>query len=524
MVYSTRNLIQDSSEFTKYETAGTVTIYAFLAILLIQLLLIFLTSNRGNCSYAVWHNITFYTFIHWIPLINLNESSSLESFFSKLAQIFKPFELPSFCSDDSINISSYSRIQIKSSGFIDNSKEILLIYFIIIACCLGVVILSKFWKKESIQKMKDEIKWNVIIRLHLIVFLDFITFSAINMNFYSGNTQCSPANLILSLFFIISGVVWIMFIPIAIKQKSDLVIEIHPGVAFRSISTLVEEFKDKVDNINYQFYTLYLVYRFSLGLCLVFLHNTPAVQILMISGFQILTSKLYLVIYIALARPFKHTYEAVTVFLTELLSLFLIIIVGVRSMDRISESFKNSATVGCIVIIWLNEIIICARFLFRLVYIQNPVITIQPTPSINEVQIVTFQPELHSDLKSNKFSEHSAEAIHDVTEINEKIESYFPYEPYNTEFTDKGSKIETILTRRSKRNDGNMTRIDLFNASNHSAFLTRNIIETPSHTANNPAPANPRMYLENEEERANIRQFLNQLKDNGVKVGNKGLD
>ena len=525
MAYTYRDLVQGSSEFASYETAGTVTIYAFLAILIVQLLIIFLSSNRGNCSYAAWHTLSYYTMIHWIPLINLNESSSLESFLSKLALIFKPFELPTFCSDDSIESPSYNRIQIKTTGFINNSKEMLLVYLFCLSCCISVIVLSKFWKdKEVFQRMKDEVKWNVIIRLHLIVFIDFITFSAIDINFYSGKSRCSTANLILSLFFILSGVAWIMFIPIAIKQKSDLVIEIHPGVAFRSISTLVEEFKDEVDNIKYQYYTLYLVFRFSLGLCLVFLHNTPAVQILMISGFQILMSTCYLVVYIALARPFKHVYEAVSVFLTELLSLILVLIIGVRSMDGISESFKNSATVVCIVIIWMNEAVICARFVFRLVYAQNPVITIEPSPSGNEVREVSFRAEACSDMKSDKSLENCGEGVHDVTEVNEKISGFYQYEPYNTELTEKGSGFGTILTKRSNRREENMARIDLFSARDHSDASRRNILDMSSNTFHNLAPVNPRMYLENEEEKANIKQFLNQLKGNGIRVGNKGLE
>lgn len=528
---NSRSLLEDSSELSNYETVGTITIYTFLSILIIQLILIFLSSNRGNCSYAVWHNISYLTFVHWVPLINLNQNSTLESFFSKLALIFKPFELPTFCPDDPISNSSYNQIKINSSGFINNSKEIFLIYLFILACCIVILLLEKYIKgKPILEQMKQEIKWNVIVRLHIVVFLDFITYSAINMNFYTGDGACSSPNLIFSLFFIISGVVWIMFIPIAIKQKTDLMVEMHPSIAFRSISTLIEEFKEIYDNVKYQYYTLFLVYRYSLGLCLIFLHHSPAVQILMISGFQIIMSKCYLVTYVLLARPYKHLFEAVTVLLTDFLSLILIIVVGIRSMNGISEDFKKQSTIGCIVIIWATEAVICVRFTLRLVYLQSPASPVQPVQEVVAIPNTTGPAEVVHDLKSsrsNKYSENSHEAIHDVTEINEKIESYYPNEPYRyTEQLNRSERMSRLgqLNSVASRNTENMPRVNLFNAAENSAYNTKNIIDSAYQTFNTPVVQDPRRYLENDEEQQRIRGFLAQLKENGIRVGNKGLN
>lgn len=406
-----------------------------------------------------------------------------------------------------------------------------IIYLFILACCIGILILEKYKKgKPILEQMKQEIKWNVIIRLHIVVFLDFITYSAINLNFYSGNGECSAPNLIFSLFFIISGVVWIIFIPIAIKQKTDLVVEVHPTIAYRSISTLVDEFKDVYDNVKYQYYTLFLVCRFSLGLCLIFLHNSPAVQILMISGFQIIMSIFYLVIYVLIARPYKQVFEAVTVLLTDFFSLILVIIVGIRSMNGISETFKKQSTIACIIIIWASEAVICARFALRLVYLQLPSSPIQPIQEPSAIPNTTNQTDLHHDIKtnrSNKFSENSHEAIHDVTEINEKIESFFPNEPYRyteqQEKSDQGSKLGQIRSVASRKTE-NMPRVQLFNGTENSAYNTRNIIDSAYQTFNTPSVPDPRRYLENDEEQEKIRGFLAQLKENGIRVGNKGLN
>ena len=283
--------LSDDSRNSNFELAGSITIYTFLLILMIQLIISLIFRNRGQCSFAIWHNISYLTLIHWLPLIELNQDSELESFIKRIGIIFRPFELPSLCKGSEVTISSYNNIQIYSNGFINNSKELLLVYLVVLLYCFSIIIAGRYVNKPIIQRLKQEIKWNVLIRLHLILFLDFITFAVINIKFYSTGESCSEINLILSLFFIISGVAWIIFIPIMIKQRADRELDIEFLDAFKGITTLVYEFKPIFEVSKYQFYPLQLICRFSLAFSFVFLSSSQSVQLLLSSGFEIIISK-----------------------------------------------------------------------------------------------------------------------------------------------------------------------------------------------------------------------------------------
>jgi hypothetical protein len=206
--------------------------------------------------------------------------------------IFRPFELPEFCSDSEVTNKNFKRISINSSGFINNAKGHLIVYIFVLVCCISIFIVGKFSTRPIVGKLKGHIKWNGFIRLHLVFYLDFITFAVIDINFYSEHGSCSAVNLVLSLIFIISGVVWIIFIPVAIKRRVDCSQRDDYLVVFQGINTLVDEFKPIYETTKYQFYTLSLACRFSLAFCLVFLASSPSVQLLMITGFELIMSKL----------------------------------------------------------------------------------------------------------------------------------------------------------------------------------------------------------------------------------------
>ena len=119
--------------------------------------------------------------------------------------LFRPFTMPNFCVDEAITVPVYQGIKIYSNSFINNAKEELLVYFLVIFLSVIIIILSKFTSSPFIANLKKHVKYSVIIRLHLVFYLDFMTFSMINVYFYSGQNSCSSSNLGFSLFFLVVG-------------------------------------------------------------------------------------------------------------------------------------------------------------------------------------------------------------------------------------------------------------------------------------------------------------------------------
>ena len=135
----------------------------------------------------------------------------------------------------------------------------------------------------------------------------------------------------------------------------------HYEIVFKSIETLVAEFQPTFQTVTYQYYTIYLLYRLSVSFAIVVLNKTSSVQLFVISSFQLILSKLYLVFFIFKARPFRTRVDLLTNFISETLILILYIFIGIRTLDLDYER-KYYLTVFSVVTIWLVEVCICIRF------------------------------------------------------------------------------------------------------------------------------------------------------------------
>ncbi|OMJ86563.1 hypothetical protein SteCoe_11921 [Stentor coeruleus] len=475
-----RDLRNISDDISSFDLLGKVTTYSFLSVLIMMIIFASVTSNRGKCLYAVWHNIFFLTLIHWIPLINIDDYSELESFFSQIAIIFRLYELPSVCLDESIENQVYKSIRIKSNSFINNAKEILLLYFTVLLFCIAILILSKFNNSEIIQKLKKQVKYSIIIRLHLLVYLDLMTFSMINVYFYTGQNACSSVNLGLSLFFLVMGGSWIMIIPVIIKVKMNNDLESHHDKLFESIETIVNEFKPSFQVSKYQYYTICLLYRFSIAFCLVVLPESPSVQLFIIVAFQAFICIIYLVFYILLAKPFAQMKDSITVFISEFFCLILAIIIGIRSLENISDNTKYYTSVLCIIIIWATEIVIIVRYVLKVVSVQKTSLE----TLANQIQIpvtmnhITETQGNNNEKKVEKSFEDLPESfINNLnSENNEVIETLEPYKYLKRDFADNLKRKLYKYFKRDFADNLNRTMIENSQVRNKKKPATNKVL------------------------------------------------
>ena len=250
-----------------------------------------------------------------------------------------------------------------------------------------------------------------------------------------------------------------MMIPIMIKIKLTNDRESHHDVVFSSIDTLINEFKQSFKTSLYQYYTIFLLYRFSLAFCLVVLPDSPSVQLFMIAVFQILTCIDYLVLYIYLFKPFKYKRDSLTVFISELLSLVLILFIGVRLMDGISNKTKYALSSVCVLNVWIIEVVIIIRYALSISTntqtalesanneTQSPgVITVKD--EINDSSFNNNRP-LHATEKTVKNLENVSESI-DFEEIHDICR---PMEPYK--YLSKTDEIKS--ENKSSFEDDNKT-------------------------------------------------------------------
>lgn len=429
---------------SNFENIGRITRISFQIILLLQVIIALILKNKGNCFFSVWYNLGYLSLIHWIPMINLNPGTELKSLLNEFSSLLKPFSLPEICVDEAIDDQIYKDSRIKSNGFINNAKELLLIYLFFILLCILILITFRSTSSAFWRNIINQIKWNAFIRIHLIVFLDFITLSLINIYYFSTVTICSVTNLALSLILVLIGGIWIFMNPVILKKKINSNPEEHHSVVFKEVSTLVNEFKPVFEISKFQFYTIFLLYRFSLALNIVLLSNSPSIQILLVSSFQVLISNFRLVLYIGLSKPFKSKKDAFTVFISEFFTLLLVLLIGFRSLGNVADSLHIGTSIICVCILWLNELVIIIRFILTIHDARSKVL-----PGINTSTIFPARDNLGIGSRaSNKSSENVFIQNVNNTELIESIEAYNSNETYKYLQT---KQLDTLKDSSSSR-------------------------------------------------------------------------
>jgi len=258
---------------------GKITVYTFLTFLLLTVLLAFFSKNRGKCSFAIWQNLLYIQLIRWLGLVNIDSDSELSSFFKEFTKILHPVRLSTICEDEELTSSSFHTMQIHSSGFLNNAKELLVVYVFILSVCLFTLTVNKFTSGKYFSEFIRLVKYSIVIRLHLLLFMDFLTMSMIDIKYFDETSACSTVNIALSVFFLALGLCMIIQIPLMVKKRLFGNLDTHHGVIFESISTIVEEFKPVFRVATYQYYTIFLLYRFSLAFSLVYLPSLPSFHI-----------------------------------------------------------------------------------------------------------------------------------------------------------------------------------------------------------------------------------------------------
>ena len=424
----------------RYNFIGKITLRSFQSILLFQVLLALLFKNRRNCSFSIWYNITFFSMIHWISSINLPPNEDLDAFFRHISQILHSGIFPQICRDQTIESNNFKRTGIESSGFLSNSKDLLFPY--LFACCIvGFLILfERIMKKDRIAM---DCTWNFIIRINLLLYLEFITYGLINIYFFSEVNTCSIINLSLSVIFIILGFSWLIAHPIILNHylcQSSSPEEFHSQ---ESISTLTHEFKPLLQNSSHHYYTIFLIYRFLFSMSLVFLQNSPFTQVSLIFIFQIITSTYYVVVYIASTSPYQFKLDYFSVLASEFLLLLLIIFTAIRSLPALQGQAQEYIIMLSISILWLNELTILGRFILTI--FSTPPVPLSPNHPDPVIQDIKNPQHTIQDLE-NSYS------INNFTELNEKI--IIVYEKHYCRNKEPNTKINLNEKSSSPKNSG----------------------------------------------------------------------
>lgn len=405
-------ILNTSVRWPRYKFIGQVTLHSFQSILFFQVLLAFLLKNRGNCSFSIWYNIAFFSVIHWISLINLPPNEDLDDFFEPISQIFHLGILPEICPGQKIELKNFKKTGIEFSGFLYNSKDLIFPYFFACSVSGFLIFSAKFMKESSIGVGVKGYTWNFIVRINLLVYLEFITYGFINIYYFSEVNTCSIINLSLSVIFIILGASWLIVHPILLNHHISLSSSPEDFHSKKSISTLTHEFKPSLQNSNYQYYTIFLLYRFLFSISIVFIQNSPTIQISLIFIFQIITSISYLVVYLVSIKPYQVKTDYFSVLISECLLLLLIIFTALQSLPALQGQAQEYIIIVSISFLWLNELAILGRFILSIWSTRS--ISSPPNPQDSTIQIIQSPQHAIDDLENSN-------SINNITELNEKI-------------------------------------------------------------------------------------------------------
>ena len=158
----------DPDDDSSAEVLGDISRYSFPTIAAVLLVITIISFNRNSCVFALWHLVTYIQFVRLIPLIDVSPPSFYDAFFRGF---FRSIDQLSFFDPDSdLSDERFRAIGINSYSFLGNTDDIFFIW-------LGCGLITLFCVCFGYQKM--QIKFNLIIRSSLILYLDLIFFSCL---------------------------------------------------------------------------------------------------------------------------------------------------------------------------------------------------------------------------------------------------------------------------------------------------------------------------------------------------------
>lgn len=369
----------ESNDKSRLEFAGSFTLYSFYSLLILQIVICMLTKNRCNSSFAIWYNISYLQIIQWVNLMKIDPNSEFEAFFKPISIFFRPIKIEYGCWDESLNESGFETVQIHSSWIISNAQAMLIFYVGVLFLCLFLISMNIYNNIEILTNLMRVVKYSMIIRIHLLFFLDLMIFSMINIKFLTGDSSCSTMNFVFSIIFVTINVSFLLVLPLIIKNT----VKVSENTNFELISqpfeTLFSEFAPSSSQLNFQYYTIYLIHRFTLSFTLINFENVLYLQLFVIITFQLAISNSYSVYYIFKVNPYKCQIDTKTTLISESLTLILFTIFWIRALN-FGPDFNYYLTVICVLIIWITEMCNITKFLFVLKRIKK---------SIEGIQIVT---------------------------------------------------------------------------------------------------------------------------------------
>lgn len=126
-------------------------------------------------------------------------------------------------------------------------------------------------------------------------------------------------------------------------------------------------------------------------------------------------------------------------FISELLSLFLVIFIGIRSLNGISETTKSNTSAFCVFLIWLNELVIISRYVLSIS--SNNRTGLDHTDSETPSQIVVPSQNVTTTEYNRENLDRASMEVHKLEGSIDMDHRFEVYEP--TEFNNNRLKLNT---------------------------------------------------------------------------------
>lgn len=326
------------------ETLASITGYFILGIVGLMLLICVLSYNKNSNSRVLWHFITWVQFYQWIPLINSSAPLDYFNFFSHLNTTINVYQFVTYSYPNTIP-SNYSYLGIQYSYFINNTEKLLVVWGICIIIYMTAIFTTWEWAKAFRKSICD----NLILRIHLICFGLFSIFSLLQIIEFEITTWYGIMNSVVSVAIFLSNIVLIFFVPI----YSYIRIDQGLPEELERIETIVKEFKtDKKGCMFY--YVFFMLERLTAAVSYAFLASYPGLQCLFIGLALALNSNLYLVVYLAVLRPFENITDTFFVVSLEFCSLLCVSLNFVFVVNQVSSQFMTCVQWLCFSFLWLG--------------------------------------------------------------------------------------------------------------------------------------------------------------------------
>ena len=256
-----------------FQLLGDMTRFGTYGITMVMVFLGPLAHFKTGSLTALWSLVSYVLYTRWFAALSLSTAPYLSAYQSSLSDILQPYNLLDISEGKTVSQNRIRTLGIKTTLFIRNSAELILILTVIIVILTFFSMISKGNSDTCLSTIKEKLQFSLISLSLLFLFEDLLIYSLLQLPDIEFTTIVHAISAILSVIYMLFAVLFTLFLPI-ITFKHINCVKAGAVQMYSRWGVLVDDMKTDLARYRYMYYSVYVLQRWAAAFFLVFFYTT----------------------------------------------------------------------------------------------------------------------------------------------------------------------------------------------------------------------------------------------------------